>query len=207
MPATELGDRQEDGVGAQRVVLVVVRFAVPGVQVGRDWHAVVEVGEHGAGDVRDRDVDVGRLGQVRPVEIRWQAQVRGVPEVVEGEAPALVVDQVHRPGGASLGDQVAEVQAFLLVAAQDHLALGVLADVVDEAGRQPQVQAAEGHPVAGVGDEVPDRFDPQVVALEDLDLGDADDRVDADAAGHEDVEHVVASSVCALWASGSPCEE
>ncbi|GAB4007763.1 hypothetical protein GCM10029992_62380 [Glycomyces albus] len=80
-----------------------------------------------------------------------------------------------------------EVQALALVAAADELALGVVADAVDEAGRQPQVQAAEGDAVAGVRDVVQYRFDAHVVAFADGDLGDADDRVDADTADDQNV--------------------
>jgi hypothetical protein len=91
----------------------------------------------------------------------------------EGEAAApFGVDEVDAARGAVGGGQRGEVEPRLRVAGAHEVAEGV---------------EAEGDAVAGVGDVVVDGRHDHAVTGGDLHFGDADDRVHAHTAEHEDV--------------------
>ena len=94
-----------------------------------------------------------------PPERRVGGQVVGVARVVEGHPSTARVDEVDRSSGAALVDDVIEVQALGCETVEQHPALVVVADDVDEPRGEAESVTAEGDAAARVADDGVDRRD------------------------------------------------
>ena len=180
--------RDEDEVGAVRERTVVRVVPVPVVQVGRGrdpgGRRVLE-GPHGPR--HDRRVHVARVLQRPTPERGVGSQVVGVARVVEGHPPPVRVDEVDCAAGAARVDHVVEGQALGRETVEQHPALVVVADDVDEPGGEAEPVAAERDAAARVAHDGGDRRDDMRVGKRHGQVLDAHDGVDAGAPDDEDV--------------------
>jgi hypothetical protein len=140
-----------------------------------------------AANARPATLQVHAALEQREVELARDSGVGGVAAVEEGEAAAFGVDEVDAAGGAVLGGQCGEVEPDLRVPGAHEVAERVVAEQVGELRAQPEGVEAERDAVAGVRDVVVHGRHDHRVAGRDLQFGDADDRVHAHTAEHEDV--------------------